>query len=111
VALSANWGTAHFGEVNVDTVDGQHRFAVHVYLGDLDPAAVGVELCADAVEGAAPVRHAMQRAQPLSGAADAYVYTAELADGRPANDYTPRLIPHHADAIVPLEAAQILWQR
>ena len=35
-ALSAHWGTAHFGEVHVDTVDGQHRFEVHVYLGDLD---------------------------------------------------------------------------
>ena len=53
----------------------------------------------------------MERARPLSGAPNAYVYTAELADGRPANDYTPRLIPHHPDSIVPLEATQILWQR
>ena len=53
----------------------------------------------------------MQRARPLTGAANTYVYTAELTHARPANDYTPRLIPQHPDAIVPLEAAQILWQR
>ena len=30
---------------------------------------------------------------------------------RPANDYTPRVIPHHPAVAVPLEATQILWQR
>jgi hypothetical protein len=30
---------------------------------------------------------------------------------RPAGDYTPRVIPNHPAAIVPLEAAQIVWQR
>ena len=49
-----------------------------MYLGDLDPAAVSVELYADAVDGAAPLRHAMERARPLTGAANAYVYTAEV---------------------------------
>ena len=28
-----------------------------------------------------------------------------------ADDYTPRLIPDHPDALVPLEASEILWQR
>ena len=30
---------------------------------------------------------------------------------RPAADYTPRLVPRHRDALVPLEAPEILWQR
>jgi starch phosphorylase len=110
-AVSEHWCTAHFGHVQIDTADGQHRFEVHVYLGDLDSAAVSVELYAEGGNGAGAIRHAMERARPLTGAANAYVYTAQLTDGRPANDYTPRLIPHHPDAIVPLEAAQILWQR
>jgi glycogen phosphorylase len=110
-ALAERWRTAHFGDIHVDTVDGQHRFQFHVYLGDLDPAAVCVELYVDAVEGAAPSRHAMQCTRSLTGAADAYVYTAQLPDVRLPNDYTLRLIPYHPDAIVPLEAAQILWQR
>ncbi len=110
-ALAERWCTAHFGDVHVDTVDGLHRFQVHVYLGDLDPAAVGVELYAEALDGSAPVHHAMQRARPLTGGANSYVYTAQLPDARPPSDYTPRLIPQHPDASVPREAAQILWQR
>jgi len=30
---------------------------------------------------------------------------------RSAGDYTPRLVPDHREAKVPLEAGQILWQR
>ena len=37
--------------------------------------------------------------------------TARVCQQRPAVDYTPRLIPHNDEAIVPLEAFQILWQR
>ena len=110
-ALAERWRTAHVGDVHVDTVDGQHRFQVHVYLGDLDPAAVSVELYAEAGDSAAPIRQAMECARPLTAAPNAYVYTVELLDTRPANEYTPRVIPHHPDASVPLEAQQILWQR
>ena len=37
--------------------------------------------------------------------------SARVAATRPAVDFTPRLIPHNDEAIVPLEAFQILWQR
>jgi len=30
---------------------------------------------------------------------------------RPADDFTPRLIPYKDEAMVPLEASEILWQR
>ena len=36
---------------------------------------------------------------------------AEVPANRPASDYTPRVIPYHPKASVPLEAPQILWQR
>jgi starch phosphorylase len=38
------------------------------------------------------------------------LYSVRLPVARPASDYTPRLIPHNDEAIVPLEAAQILWK-
>jgi len=37
--------------------------------------------------------------------------TPQVPTSRPATDYTVRVVPYHPDAIVPLEAAQILWQR
>jgi starch phosphorylase len=40
-----------------------------------------------------------------------YTYSARVPASRPAAEYTARIVPHHPEAAVPLEAAQILWQR
>ena len=82
-----------------------------VYLGEIPPESVRVELYADASNGEGPLRHEMQRDHHLVGAMNGYVYTAHVAATRPAADYTARIIPQHPDAAVPLEAPQILWQR
>ena len=55
-ALEEKWSTLRFGEVSVETKDEQHVFEVRVYLNDLDPGDVQVELYADALDGAAPLR-------------------------------------------------------
>ena len=52
----------------------------------------------------------MTRGERLTDA-NGYVYSARVPASQPATDYTARLIPHHPEAAVPLEAAQILWQR
>ncbi len=115
----ANWqrtiehklATLRFGEAKVATKGGQHIFEVQVYLDDLDPNAVRVELYADGVNGKTAVRQEMKRIRQPAGAAGGYVYSATVPAARPAIDYTARVIPHHDGAAVPLEAAQILWQR
>lgn len=43
-----------FGEPAVDTQSGWHHFSVRVALGELPPAAVSVELYADAESGGHP---------------------------------------------------------
>jgi starch phosphorylase len=110
--LDAHWHEARFGAVRVETIDGDHRFAVDVDLGRLDPEAVRVELFADPVDGGEPPRPTpMVRGDGLDGPVAGYRYTGSVPASRPAGDFTPRLIPHNGDAIVPLEATQILWQR
>ena len=32
--LQQKWGTIHFGQVKVDTRDGQHVFEVQIYISD-----------------------------------------------------------------------------
>ena len=95
-------------------VGGDHRGSARVpdpvYLGALDPDAIQVELYANALNGAAPLRQAMTSGERLPDA-NGYVYSARVPAERPAADYTPRIIPHHPEAAVPLEAAQMLWQR
>jgi starch phosphorylase len=114
-SLEQKWPALRFGDVQVDTFGEQHLFEVQVYLDDLDPAAVRVELYADGVNGGAPERQEMTRVCPEAGAptrerAPAAVYRAAVPAARPATDYTARVIPHHQGAAVPLEAAPILWQ-
>ena len=57
------------------------------------------------------MRQAMHRGDALVGAVNAFISTAEVPSSRPVNDYTPRIVPAIADAQVPLEANQILWQQ
>ena len=110
-ALDREWTTLRFGEVRVETGGSQHAFEAQVYLHDLDPEAVRVELCAEAVMDGAPVRQEMKRIRQLDGASGGYVYRTAVSAARPTGDYTARVIPHRSGAAVPLEAARILWQR
>jgi starch phosphorylase len=109
--LEQSWPALRFGEMTVETDGGQHVFLVHVYLNDLDPESVQVELYADGILEDAPVRQEMTRLHQLVAAATGYAYHARIPADRPAQDYTARLIPRHDGASVPLEAPQILWQR
>ncbi len=109
--LNEKWPAVRFGEVKSDTNPARHAFEVQVYLDDLTPEAVQVELYADGANGTAPVRLAMTRLGPLVGAVNGYAYRAEVPASRPDADYTARLIPHCSGVLIPLEANQILWQR
>jgi starch phosphorylase len=109
-ALRNTWAALSFGEVKVETVGGQHVFEAQVYLIDLDPAAVRVELYADGDSDGGPFRQEMTRGGQLPGAAGGYLYRASVPATRPATDYTPRVIPHCPGVAVPLEDASILWQ-
>jgi starch phosphorylase len=109
--LEQKWSAMRFGEVKFESVGEQHVFEVQVYLDDLDPEAVRVELYADGINGAAPERVEMKRVRQLVGATNGYAYSAGLPAARPASDYTARLIAQYEGMAVPLEDAHILWQR
>jgi glycogen phosphorylase len=110
-ALGQKWATLQFGEVQAATDAERHVFEVEVYLNDLDPNAVRVELYADGLNGGTPVRQEMKRGQQLAGAPGGYVYSAVVSAARPPSDYTARLMPHHDGVAIPLEDARILWER
>jgi glycogen phosphorylase len=68
-----------------------------------------VELYAEPKNGHALTREPATRAEHLAGSASGFSYTARIPATRPVADFTPRLVPHHAGASVPLEASFILW--
>jgi glycogen phosphorylase len=53
----------------------------------------------------------MERSRKLDAFGHGYEYRARIPAKRPLGDYTPRLVPRHPIAAVPLEAPEILWQR
>jgi glycogen phosphorylase len=109
--LTQKWAALRFGEVTVQTNDGRHIFEIVVYLNDLDPKAVRVELYADGIDDAGPIRQEMTCIRPLTGEPHRDVYRASVPATRAITDYTARIIPHGSGVAVPLETAHILWQR
>jgi starch phosphorylase len=110
-SLTRHWHQVCFGQVTVQESPGGNLFRVEVYLGQLEPAAVRVELYAETLEQEThSVCIPMERGEMLAGPSAGYAYHATVSSGRPARDYTPRVIPHHAEALVPLEANCILWR-
>jgi starch phosphorylase len=109
--LAANWSEARFGALQVETEGGHHTVRVELCLGGVDPETVAVELFAAPTDGCDAVRQPMTPTRKLDGPGHAHVYSANVPASRPATDYTPRLVPSHPDALVPLEAPEILWQR
>ncbi len=111
MALERYWADLRFGDLKVQRHEDRWLFEVPVYLGELKPDLVSVELYAEPLDGDDGVRLPMSRGDRLSGAANGYTYRGEAPGGRPSKDYTPRIVPSHPAASVPLEDAHILWQR
>ena len=110
-SLAERWGTLRFGNFSVETKDGQHRFEIGVIAGGLHPDEFRVELYAGPIgaNGAKPeILAACKSSVNPSGM---IVYSVCCPGKRPATDYTARMVPSHAEASVPLESGQILWQR
>jgi starch phosphorylase len=110
-ALEQGWSNLRFGEMKVQTKDNQHVYEIQVYLNDLDPKAVRVELYAEGVMSSSPVRQEMKLARQPDGVSDGHIYSAAVSADRPSVDYTVRVLPNCNGVAIPLEDPRILWQR
>ena len=111
-ALAAHWPEARFGDLRAEShgADRHISVSVPVHLGGLEPETVRVELYANPGDDGRPERHAMERTRALDEAGG-FEYRVTIPATRAVGDYTPRLLPNHSNASIPLEAPEILWQR
>lgn len=132
--LDEHWHEIAFTDFSVETAAGPdgdtHTFRTEVVLGAVPPDAVLVEVYAEPLAGGAPERHILmtdlavfagETGGPLPKRPHSSEEGPHLPGGhrfrvtipafRPARDYTPRVVPWHAAAHVPLEADHILWYR
>jgi starch phosphorylase len=115
--LKRHWGDIAFGGYSVSTEarpEGPlHSFEVDVALGSVPSDAIRVEMYAEPVEGTSPERCVLapDRTEPAEKTRPSgfSTYRGVLPAVRPATDYTPRVVPWHPSALVPLEAGHILW--
>ena len=110
-SLEQVWASLYFGDVKVETIGKQHIYEVQVFLGNLGPRSVRVELYADGIDGHAPVRQEMKRLSRPDAASGISWYRSAVSAARPPSDYTARIIPYCDGVAIPLENAHILWQR
>jgi len=110
-SIAEQWNTLILGKVTAETKDGQHQFHISVIPGGLHPDQFRVELYAGptAESGAKPEIQAASKSSADSSGT--IIYSVCCLAKRPLADYTARLVPSHAEASVPLEAGQILWQQ
>jgi starch phosphorylase len=106
--LRRTWPSLHIGAPSVSPAGDGWRFSVPVFLGEVAPADVRVELFADA---AAPVVAPLRQENAIPGAASGYIFTGQAPGSRPAGDFTVRVVPSALAAFVPAELPLIAWQR
>jgi starch phosphorylase len=109
--IASHWDRVRFADVTSRQQGERHAFSVQVYLGELPPEMVRVELYADGRRGAEPACVPMTARGPLVGAESGVVYGAEVPADRPAEDYTPRVRPFHPAAELPIENGRVTWAR
>jgi starch phosphorylase len=110
--LREGWGGVRFGDVQVTKTGERWHIEAQVYFGDLEPNRVRVELYADPLnDNESPTRIAMCQREMILGSVNGYVYVADCPSTRPAHHFTPRIVPFHPDALIPLEESLIVWKR
>ena len=109
--LTQHWTALGFGDLHIETSPQSHSLKVEVHLGELPPEVVRVELYADSLDSGPPFVSKMTERDELGPSKSWRVYTADVSASRPASDYTPRIVPSHTGARIPLEDSHILWFR
>ena len=84
---------------------------LEVYLGEVRPDWVRVELFAAPRNDEPPLVSAMKLIGGAASLPGWHIYAGDVSAERPASDYTPRIIPSRPGTSIPLEDAHILWFR
>ncbi len=109
--LDRNWEGIRFGAETVLEGPEGIRIECPVWLGEIAPEEVRVEVFAAPLEGEAPFRKVMDLVKNLAGARNGFIFGVTVPGKRPAGHYTLRVVPFHEMVKVPLEYGRILWQR
>ncbi len=109
--LEQHWSGIRFGEITETASGGRLSVSVPVMLGAIMPDDVRVEIYAKPENTHEIVVQPMTPLEAIAEQANAFIYHASVQTDRPASHFTPRIVPFHPDARIPLEMPLIAWQR
>jgi len=109
--LKQHWWKLRFGEVKIELKQNNYIFEVRVYIDDLNPADLCVEIYADALDNKPAIRQQLQDLGPTEGDPKTHIYKGSVPVDRPCFHLTPRIVPKQFDMAIPLEIDLILWQK
>jgi starch phosphorylase len=101
------WPKVRFTDVTRRGEDDAVGVTATIEVGNLSPDHVRVDLVADPIGPLPSVCEPMNREKP--GDDGLVSYTITLRTERPAEHFTPRAVPDHPSAHVPLECPRIRW--
>ena len=107
--LSHHWHEVHWGDIAISRTAAGATLQVPLYLAEIAPEHVQVQLYADAVGKHLGSIAAMCNAGAIPGTANGYIYTVTIETVRALEDFTPRVISAFKTVAVPAEAQFIHW--
>ncbi|MDB6134808.1 MAG: alpha-glucan phosphorylase [Verrucomicrobiales bacterium] len=108
--IRSQWPGVRFGEVKWTTCGPRHSCEAVIYLTELDPDWVKVQIYAEPAGNGEPLIQEMTRGHEMAGSVGGYIFRAAVPAGRPVSDFTVRAIPSREGVGIPLEENSILWQ-
>ncbi|MGD0857136.1 MAG: alpha-glucan family phosphorylase [Dehalococcoidia bacterium] len=109
-SLDHHWPEIHFGKAQILKRNDHWHCEAEVYLGEVHPDFVRIELFADADGGHEKVTSPLSQGNKLNGTVNGYIYRGLIVATRPKADFAIRVMPYHPAAKIPLEANHILWK-
>jgi len=109
-SLRRHWPGIHMGSIEMRETPTGCECTAPVYLGDITPEHIRVQLYAEPTQGETAVCEVMRQGEAIPGALNGYVYRGIVSADRAARDFTPRVVPYHPQARIPNELALITWQ-
>ncbi|MCP5275346.1 MAG: alpha-glucan family phosphorylase [Burkholderiales bacterium] len=109
-ALIQYWNDVHLSNLSISEENNGWTFELQVYLGEIFPDSVQVQIYADPLEiNTAPVCLSMQQTASIPGTVNGYVYQCSVSSTRPYQDFTPRVVAYQPGVQIPAENNLILW--
>ncbi len=109
LCFSKKWEQLSLEKISIETKDDHHHFLFQLYLNGLCPEDVHVELYANGINGGEPTKLKMERWNTEPAGSKVATYRATVPADRPAEHYTPRIIPCNELISIPLEFTSIFW--